>query len=116
MSIGLLVLFWLIYPGTLVLFASGAALCYLAAAVAAARDRLAGVLIAFGFTVLAFAFSAYGVYRYLVNGFDYLSGNFAYLDGVYWPPYLFLLIALGSLAVIALHALTWPWMLRPRVR
>lgn len=98
------------------LFASGVALCYLAAALAAARDLRVGVLIAFGFTVLAFAFSGYGVYRYLVNGFDYWSGNFPHLDGMYWPPYLFLLIALGSLAVIVLHALTWPWMLRPRLR
>ena len=114
MSGGVLVLFWLIYPGVMMMLASVVGLCYVAAAIGAAFDRPVGVWLALGFSVLAFAFSAYGVYRYLVNGFGFLSGNFANLEGVHWPAYRFLLVALGSLAVIVLHAVSWPWMVRPR--
>ncbi|HEX6997695.1 MAG TPA: hypothetical protein VF322_06095 [Gammaproteobacteria bacterium] len=114
MAVGVLVLFWLIYPGSLLLFASLVGLCYLGAAVAAALDRRPGVWLALAFTVLAFAFSAYGVYRYVDNGFDFVAGNFPGRTGWYWPAYLFVLVALGALAVIVLHAVSWPWMLRPR--
>ena len=115
-SVGVLVLFWLIYSGVLLALASVVGLCYVAAALVATRDRLAGIWLAFAFGLLAFAFSAWGVYRYLDNGFDYLSGNFDGRTGIYWPAYLFLLVTLGSITVIVLHALSWRWMLRPRER
>lgn len=113
-SVGILVLFRLIYPGVLLAFAGAVGLCYVAASLLAMRDRLVGIWIAFGFTLFAFAFSAWGVYRYLDNGFEFLSGNFPGRAGIYWPAYLFLLIALGSLTVIVLHAATRDWMLRGR--
>lgn len=105
-AVGLFVLFWLIYPGVLLLFTGAVAACYVIASIAAARDRLLGIWVAFAFTVLAFGFSAWGVYRYIDNGFEFLSGNFPGRAGIHWPAYLFLLIALGSLAVIVLHALS----------
>jgi|SRR5690606_7979750 len=113
-SVGLLVLFWLIYPGVLLAVAGAVGLCYVAVSLLAMRDWLVAIWIAFGFTLLAFAFSAWGVYRYLDNGFEFLSGNFPGRTGIYWPAYLFLLIALGSLAVIVLHATSRDWMLRGR--
>ena len=113
-SVGLLALFWLIYPGVLLVFAGAVGLCYVVASIMAIRDRFAGIWVAFAFSLLAFAFSAWGVYRYLDNGFDYLSGNFDGRAGIYWPAYLFLLVAIGSMAVIVLHARSWRWMLRPR--
>lgn len=112
-SAGVLVLLWLIYPGA---FAGILGLCYVGASIAAARDRPAGVWLAFACSVLACGVSAWGVYRYLVNGFEYLSGNFPGRAGIHWPPYLFLLVAAGSIAVVALHVGAWRWMLRPRER
>ncbi|MBN1238135.1 MAG: hypothetical protein JXB36_06520 [Gammaproteobacteria bacterium] len=115
-SVGVLVLFWLVYPGVLLAFAGVAGLCYLVASVAAMRDRIVGIWLAFAFSLLTMLFSGWGVYRYLDNGFDYLAGNFDGRAGVYWPAYLFLLVAAGSIAVVVLHALSWRWMLRPRQR
>lgn len=113
-SVAVLVLFWLIYPGVLLVVAGVAGACYVIAAVAAATDRLVGIWAAFFFTLLAFAFSTWGVYRYLDNGFEYFAGNFPARTGIYWPAYLFLFIAVGSLAVIVLHALSTRWMRHPR--
>ena len=113
-SLGVLLLFWLIYPGALLLFAGIGGLCYVVASAAAARDRPAGVWFAAALSVLAFGFSAWGVYRYLDNGFDYLAGNFAGRAGIYWPAYLFLLVAVGSFVVIVLHGVAWRWVLEPR--
>lgn len=115
-SAGLLGLFVLIFPGAMVAFAGVVALCYIAASVAAALDRVIGIWIAFAFTLLTFAFAAWGVYRYIDNQFDFLSGRFTVGQGTYWPPYLFVLIALSAFAVIVLHALSWRWMLHPRRR
>lgn len=112
-SFGLLILLRLIFPGTLLALTGAAALCYVGAAVLAIRDNRAAVWIAFVFSLIAAAFSSWGVYRYLDNGFDYLSGHFEGRTGVYLPAYLFLLVAAGSVAVIVLHARSWRWMLRP---
>lgn len=111
-SVGVLALFWLIYSGGLLVSVAG--LCYVIASIVAMRDKRVGIWLAFAFSVLTFAFSVWGVYRYLDNGFAYMSGNFPGREGIYWPAYLFLLVALGSLTVIVLHALSWPWMLRPQ--
>ncbi|HEX7081583.1 MAG TPA: hypothetical protein VF329_11265 [Gammaproteobacteria bacterium] len=115
-AVGVLVLFWLIYPGTLLLITGAVGLCYLIASIAAIWDKAVAVWIAFVLTVLTFAFSTWGVYRYLDNGFDYLAGHFEGRDGIYWPAYLFLLVALGSIVVIVLHVSSWRWMGRPRER
>lgn len=113
-AVGLLVLLWLIYPGVLLVFAGAVGLCYVAAAIFAMLDKRVGIWLAFGFTLSAFAFSVWGVYRYLDNGFEFLSGNFPGRTGVYWPAYLFLLIAIGALVVIVLHTLSVDWMFRAR--
>ena len=115
-SVAVLVLFWLIYPGILLLVTGIAGVCYVIAAIAAASDRVVGIWAAFFFTLLAFAFSTWGVYRYLDNGFEYLSGNFPSRTGIHWPAYLFLFIAVGSLAVIVLHALSARWMRHPQTK
>jgi hypothetical protein len=112
-SAGVLVLLWLIYPGPL---AGVVGLVYVAASIAAARGRPAGAWLAFGCSVLAAAGSAWGVYRYLVNGFDYLSGNFPGREGIYWPAYLFLFVAAGSIAVVMLHVGAWSGLGRPGER
>ena len=111
-SVGVIALFWLIYPETLFLIAGAFGLCYVAASILALRDRRIGIWLAFGFTLLAFAFSTWGVYRYFDNGFEFLSGNFPGRAGLHWPAYLFVLVALGSLAVILLHLMSRDWMLR----
>lgn len=111
-SFCVLVLFWLIYPGVLLYVVGAVGLIYVAAALFAMRDALVGIWVAFAFTVMAFAFTLWGVYRYLDNGFSFLSGNFPGRSGVYWPAYLFLFVALGSFVVIVLHLLSRGWMLR----
>jgi hypothetical protein len=112
-SIAVLFLFWLIYPGVLLLFAGAVGVCYVLAAIAAAGDRRIAIWAAFAFTLLTFAFSTYGVYRYLDNGFQYLAGNFPGRPGIYWPAYVFAFVAVGSFAVIVLHAFTTRWMRHP---
>jgi|GEM_PF-2369739 hypothetical protein len=112
-AVGMLVLFSLIYPGVIALFAGAVALCYILAAIFAMFDKRVGIWLAFGFTLLAFAFTLWGVYRYIDNGFQFLSGNFPGRAGLYWPAYLFLLTAIGALIVIVLHMLSADWMFRP---
>lgn len=113
-AIGLLILFQLIYPDAPGVVA--VALVYVIAAAIAARDRLAAIWVAFAFSALTLPFAAWGVYRYLDNGFRYLGGNFPGRAGIHWPAYLFLFIAAGAIGVVALHLLSWRWMLRPRER
>jgi hypothetical protein len=113
-AIGLVALVWLIYPGRLLAIGGLAGVCYVVAAAAAARHRPMALWIAFAFSVLALAFSAWGVYRYLDNGFDYLSGTFGGRGAVNWPAYLFLLVALGSMTAVVLHVAVWRTQLRAK--
>ena len=113
-AVGVLALFWLIYPGMLFAIAGTVAVVYVLAALAAMRDRRIGIWLAFVLTVLAFGFSSWGVYRYLDNGFEYLAGHFPGRAGIHWPAYLFLFVALGALAAIVLSARSTHWMRRPQ--
>lgn len=107
-AVGMLVLLSTIYSsGTLLLFAVAVGLAYIVAAIFALRDKQVGSWIALGFTLAAFTFSIWGVYRYIDNGFAWLSGNYPGRSGFYWPTYLFLLIAVGSFAVIVLRAMAF---------
>jgi hypothetical protein len=115
-SIGAFVLSWLVFPGVLMLFAALVGLAYVAAAIAAAYDKLIGIWAAFAFSLFALAACAWGVYRYLDNGFDYLAGNFDNRAGFYWPAYLFLVVTAIALAVVVLHVVSWRWMLHPQQR
>ena len=102
-SLAVLGLFWLLYPGVMVLFASAAGLLYVAASIGALRGSLLAGRVALGFSVAAAILAAAAVLRFVGNDFNYLSGNFVLYDGVYWPPYAFLAIANGAAASIVLQ-------------
>jgi hypothetical protein len=103
-SVAFLSILLQIYPG----IAGGVVgIGHVAASTAAALGSRFGTLVAFVFAALAGAFTSWGVYRYLDNGFDYLSGNFDGRAGIHWPAYLFLFVAAGALAVIALQLFVW---------
>ncbi|TFG39842.1 MAG: hypothetical protein E4H42_05260, partial [Chromatiales bacterium] len=51
-SIGVIALFWLIYPGIMVVFATAGGLCYAASAIVAFRDHRVAIWLAFAFSSL----------------------------------------------------------------
>lgn len=102
-SLAVLGLFWLIYPGVMVLFASAVGLLYVAASIGALRGSLLASRVALGFSVATAILAAAAVLRFVGNDFSYLSGSFVLYDGVYWPPYAFLAIANGATFVVVLH-------------
>ena len=108
-SITVSVLFWLIYPGVMALFASIVGICYIVASLGAIRDFRVAICLAFVFTTLTAGFSWLAVYRFVGNGFDFLAGNFAEINGIYFPPYLILFISLGSSLVVITHLVSWWW-------
>lgn len=103
-AIGLLALFRVIYPGTLVVLPGALGLAHAAAGVLTWRGSRTGAWLSFVLGLAAAAFSIWGVYRYLVNGFDFALGNFAGRAGIHWPAYLFALVALCSISAGVLHA------------
>lgn len=111
MSFCVIALIWLIYPGVMVLFATFAALCYVAVCIAAFRDNQFAVWLAFVITALLGILSSLSVNHFIQNGFNYFAGNFPEYNGIYLPPYLFLVISLGSAIVVVLHLITWRWLL-----
>lgn len=110
-SVAFVALVWMVYPGGTALLATGVALAYVAAAVLAMLDYRVGIWLAFVFSLLTAAFTSYGVYRYVRNGFDFLTGTYGRLDDAYLPPYLFVLVASGSIAVVLMHAKAGRWLL-----
>ena len=94
-SVGVIGLFWLIYPGAMVIFATAAGLCYVAAAVGAFFDMKIAIWLALLFSILTAILSTLGVSRFLRNDFDFIGGNFDGLSGVYLTPYLFLAISVA---------------------
>lgn len=113
-SLGLIGLGWLVFPGAMVVLATAAVLGYVAAAVMAMLDYRIGIWLAFVCSVLTALFTSYGVYRYVVNGFEFLTGTYGALGGVYLPPYGFVLVAAAAIVVVILHARAWRWMLSGR--
>jgi len=113
-SFGVIALFWLIYPGVMLIFASAAGLCYVVTSIGAIHDNRIAIWLAFVFSTLTAIFAALGVNRYLRNGFDFLVGNFYEHSGIYLPPYLFLVISLGATLVVIVHVASWRWMVRGR--
>jgi hypothetical protein len=103
-SVAFLAILWQIYPGVA---AGMIGLGHIAASAAAMFGSRVATLVALAFTTLAGAFASWGVYRYLDNGFRYLSGNFDGRTGIHWPAYLFLFAATGAITVIVLHVLIW---------
>ncbi len=103
-SVVFLGVLWQIYPG----IAGGVVgVGHVAASTAAALGSRFGTVVAFALTAMAGAFASWGVYRYLDNGFDYLSGNFDGRTGIHWPAYQFLLVAAGAVAVVVLQLRAW---------
>jgi hypothetical protein len=110
-SVGVLVLFWLIYPGVMLAVVGAVGLCYVLSALGALRNVRPAIWSAFAFSLATTAFAGYGVYRYVVNGFDFLSASFPFRSGTYFVPYLFVAIAAGALAVVVMHVGAPRWML-----
>lgn len=106
-SLAVIGLFWMIYPGVMVLAASALGLVYVAASVAAIRGSKPGSRVAFAFSATTVILAALSVLRFVGNGFSYLSGNFQLHDGVYWAPYAFLAIASGATLVVVLQLVAW---------
>lgn len=107
-SLGVIFLFWLIYPGTMVVFASAIGMIYVAASIGAILDNRKGIWLGFIFTTITAALSTLGLY--LRNGFDFIEGKFDQQGGFYLPPCLFLAISLVSISVVILHLVSWRWM------
>jgi hypothetical protein len=103
-------LFWLIYPGIMVILASGVGLIYVAASIGAILENRLAIWTAFVFSAIAAIFSAFSVHQFLRNGFDFLAGTFDQTDVFYLPPYLFLAISIGATLVVIAHLTSWRWM------
>jgi hypothetical protein len=108
-SVGVVALFWLIYPGVMVIFATAVGLCYVVAAVGAFFDIRITIWLAFLFSILTAVISTLGVSRFLRSNFDFIGGNFDGLSGVYLLPYLFLAVSLISTLVVLMHLVSWRW-------
>ena len=102
-SLAVLGLFWLIYPGVMALVASAVALLYTAAAIGALRGSKGAGAVALAFTAATAILATLAVLRFAGNGFDYLAGNFERYDGIYWLPYAFVAVALGATLVVLLQ-------------
>lgn len=98
-------LFGLIYPGVMAIVATGVALVYVAVALGALRGNRVAGWAAFVFSLATAVLATAAVLRFIGNGFSYPSGNFELHDGVYWPPYAFLAIAIGASLVVGLQLL-----------
>jgi hypothetical protein len=115
-SVVVMALVWLIYPGVLVAVATLVALLYLTACLFAAADRRIGIWSAFLFTGLTAVLSTLGVSRFLRSGFNFLSGSYESYSEFYAVPYLFLVTSVGSILVVVLHAACWRWLVFGRQR
>lgn len=113
-SLTLAVLFWRLYPGPTLVPTLAFAGSYAAAAVLAALDFRIGIWLALPCGVIAALFSSYGVYRYVVNGFNFLTGTDGRIESVQVLPYLFLAVAATSIAAVLLHVGARRWFVRGR--
>jgi len=109
-AFAVIALFWLIYPGMMVVFASGVGMIYVAASVGALLENRIAIWAAFVFSTITAILSAFGVNRFLQNGFDFLAGTFDESGEFYPPPYLFLAISIGAALVVIAHLASWRWM------
>lgn len=113
-AFAVIALFWMIYPGVMVIFASAAGFCYVLASIGAIRDCRIAIWLAFVFSMVTAVLSALAVNRFLRNEFDFMTGNFSQYSGIYLPPYLFLAISISSTFVVIMHLVSWRWMIRGR--
>ena len=115
-SLMVIVLFWLIYPGVMVLFATAVGLLYLLTSIGSFFNRRIAIWPAFVFSTLTAIFSSLSVNRFLLNGFDYFSGNFNQHGVFYFSPYLFMLISFCSILVVIMHLASWRWMIHGKLK
>jgi len=113
-SLGVIGLIWLIYPGAMVIFTSAVGLAYVAASFGAMRDNRIAIWAGFVFSVVTAGLAALGVSRFIRNGFDFLAGNFGEHSGIYFLPYVFLAVSIGAALVVLMHLASWRWLLRGR--
>ena len=78
-------------------------------------DNRIAIWIAFVFSTLTAVLSTAGVTRFVRSEFDFLAGNWGQQVGIYYPPYVFALISVGSAIVVVMHLVSWRWMLRGAV-
>lgn len=96
-------LFWMIYPGVMVILAMAVGLTYVTASIGALRGSRLGGRVALALTLATAVLAALAVSRFVGNGFSYSSGNFDQQDGIYWLPYAFLAITIGAVLVLVLR-------------
>jgi len=106
-SLAVLGLFWRIYPGVMVLFASAIGLIYVAASICALRGCRLANQVAIAFSAATAILATLAVLRFARSGFSYATGNYEWHDGVYWTPYAFLAVAAGAALVVVLHLALW---------
>ena len=111
-SVTVTALFWLIYPGVMVLLASIVGLCYMMTAIGAIFENRIAIWFAFAFSVLTSILSSFGVARFVRGSFDFSVGNWGMSDEFYVHPYLFVIISLMSTVVVIMHLLSWQWMIK----
>lgn len=109
-AFAVVVLFWLIYPGIMVIFASAMGMIYVVASIGAILEYRTAIWAAFVCSVIAAVLSAFGAIRFLRNGYDFLEGTFDQTVGFYVIPYLFLAISIGAALVVIAHLASWRWM------
>jgi hypothetical protein len=109
-AFAVIALFWLIYPGIMMVFASGVGMIYVAASIGALLENRIAIWAAFVFSTVAAILSAFGVTKFLRNGFDFLAGTFDATGDFYLLPYFFLAISIGAALVVIAHLASWRWM------
>lgn len=110
-SVGVIALTWLIYPGVMAVVATVVGGCYTAACVLAFADKRIGIWAASLLTGLTAVLSTLAIGRFERNGFSFLSGGYESHSAFYAVPYLFLGVSLGSLLAVVLYAVCWRWLL-----
>ena len=105
-SLAVLGLFWLIYPGVMVIVATAAGLLYVAVSLLALRGSTPAAWSALALSAATAVLTTLAVLRFAGNGFGYLAGNFEGHGGIYWTPYAFLAIAIGAALTVILQVVT----------
>ncbi len=111
-SVTVTALFWLIYPGVMVLLASIVGLFYMMAAIGAIFENHIAIWFAFAISLLTAILSSLGVVRFAQGSFDFLAGNWGKSEEFALHPYLFVIVSLMSTVVVIMHLISWQWMIK----
>ena len=110
-SVGVVILFWLIYPGVMAMFATAVGMVYVGASIGAIFNFRIAIWFGLLFSILTAILSTLGVSQFVRHGFNFGAGNFDGLSGIYFPPYVFLILSLASTLLGLLHVVSWRWTL-----